>query len=374
MKSAVDGQEWREASLGEVIELKRGYDLPQRDRILGSVPIVSSSGITDHHTEAKVKAPGVVTGRYGTLGQIFFIREDFWPLNTTLYVRDFKGNDPRFISYFLRSLDFSAYSDKAAVPGLNRNHLHQETVRLPPLDEAARHCPRFGDAGRQDRAEPAHERNAGGDGAGPSSRIGSWTSARSAPSWRDASPTCRRRCGRSSPDRLVDSELGEIPEGWEVKPLGELCDAVRGLSYKGSGLSSSGVALHNLNSISKAGGYNNSGIKHYKGEYRARHIARPGDVIVANTDLTHNRWVIGHSAIVPARYGNESLFSHHLYRVRPRADSSLTSEYLCYLLNTRSMHGVVSGYATGTTVNMLPARRAPNTSDCLANNGDCTDL
>ena len=97
----------------------------------GPVPIVSSSGITGYHRESKVSGPGVVTGRTGTLGQVFYISEDFWPLNTALYVRDFKGNDPRFIGYFLRSLNFSAYSDKAAVPGLNRNHLHEESVRVP---------------------------------------------------------------------------------------------------------------------------------------------------------------------------------------------------------------------------------------------------
>jgi len=124
-------REWVETTLGDVIELKRGYDLPSRERTPGSVPLVSSSGVTDHHSEAKVKGPGVVTGRYGTLGQVFFVRDDFWPLNTTLYVRDFKGNDPRFVSYFLKGLDYLAYSDKAAVPGLNRNHLHQATVRFP---------------------------------------------------------------------------------------------------------------------------------------------------------------------------------------------------------------------------------------------------
>ncbi|MEZ4402572.1 MAG: restriction endonuclease subunit S [Kofleriaceae bacterium] len=125
--------EWRECSLGDVLELKRGYDLPDRERRPGTVPIVSSGGISGTHDEPKVVAPGVVTGRYGTLGLVFYLEQDYWPLNTTLYVRDFKGNDPHFISYFLRSLDFSAYSDKAAVPGLNRNHLHEARVRLPPL-------------------------------------------------------------------------------------------------------------------------------------------------------------------------------------------------------------------------------------------------
>ncbi|MVF24617.1 restriction endonuclease subunit S [Methylocaldum sp. BRCS4] len=123
--------EWRECSLGDLIELKRGYDLPQQRRLPGTVPIVSSSGITDFHSESMVTGPGVVTGRYGTLGQVFYIQDNFWPLNTTLYVRDFKGNDPRFISYFLKSIDFFAYSDKAAVPGLNRNDLHQARVLYP---------------------------------------------------------------------------------------------------------------------------------------------------------------------------------------------------------------------------------------------------
>ena len=93
--------QWRRVTLGEVVELKRGYDLPRRERVSGPIPLVSSSGITDYHIEAKVRGPGVVTGRYGTLGKVFFVPEDFWPLNTALYVRDFKGNDPRFIAYFL---------------------------------------------------------------------------------------------------------------------------------------------------------------------------------------------------------------------------------------------------------------------------------
>ncbi|HEY1943738.1 MAG TPA: restriction endonuclease subunit S [Roseiarcus sp.] len=123
--------EFANAALGEVIELKRGYDLPQQDRLPGLVPIVSSSGVTAYHAKTMVRGPGVITGRYGTLGLVFYVTEDFWPLNTTLYVRDFKGNHPRFIYYFLRSLDFNAYSDKAAVPGLNRNHLHLAPVRYP---------------------------------------------------------------------------------------------------------------------------------------------------------------------------------------------------------------------------------------------------
>jgi type I restriction enzyme, S subunit len=82
-------ERWQKCSLGEVITLKRGYDLPGRERQDGDVPIVSSSGITGFHDVSKAKAPGVVTGRYGTLGEVFYLELDFFPLNTTLYVCDF---------------------------------------------------------------------------------------------------------------------------------------------------------------------------------------------------------------------------------------------------------------------------------------------
>ena len=117
--------------LGDFIELKRGYDLPSTTRVAGDFPLISSSGPTDSHNEAKVKGPGVVTGRYGTIGQVFYVVKDFWPLNTTLYVRDFKCNDPRFIYYFLQTLDWNKFHDKSGVPGVNRNDAHLEPVSIP---------------------------------------------------------------------------------------------------------------------------------------------------------------------------------------------------------------------------------------------------
>nr|WP_320114674.1 restriction endonuclease subunit S [uncultured Desulfuromonas sp.] len=125
------GGEWLVTTLGEVVELKRGYDLPKSKREPGDIPIISSSGLSDTHASAMVKGPGVITGRYGTIGEVFYSAEDFWPLNTTLYVRDFKGNDEKFIYYFLKTINYDQFSDKAAVPGVNRNHLHMAEVFIP---------------------------------------------------------------------------------------------------------------------------------------------------------------------------------------------------------------------------------------------------
>ena len=123
--------DWKTESVGNVATLQRGFDLPSQLRKPGTVPIITSSGVEYGHDVAKVKGPGVVTGRYGTIGEVFFVQEDFWPLNTTLYVRDFHGNSPLFVSYLLRTIDFKTHSGKSGVPGVNRNDLHEIVVTLP---------------------------------------------------------------------------------------------------------------------------------------------------------------------------------------------------------------------------------------------------
>ena len=109
--------------LNEFITLQRGFDLPSNKRISGSVPVVASTGIAGYHNEIKVKAPGVVIGRSGSIGGGQYIEKDFFPLNTTLYVKDFKGHYPRFIYYLLKSIDFTSFNVGTGVPTLNRNHL-----------------------------------------------------------------------------------------------------------------------------------------------------------------------------------------------------------------------------------------------------------
>ena len=166
-----------------------------------------------------------MTGRYGTLGEVFFVPSDFWPLNTTLYVRDFKGNDPRFISYFLRGLDFSAYSDKAAVPGLNRNHLHQAAVRYPANITEQRAIAHV--LGTLDDKIELNRRMNETLEAMARALFKSWfvdfepVRAKMEGRWRrgESLPGLPAEHYDLFPVRLVDSELGEIPEGWEVRAL-----------------------------------------------------------------------------------------------------------------------------------------------------------
>lgn len=131
--------EWMETSLGEVVHLQRGHDLPTQDRRPGSVPIVGSFGITGWHDTAKVKGPGVTIGRSGaSFGTAAYVGEDYWPLNTCLYVTDFLGNDPRWVYALLHNIDFSGYNSGSAQPSLNRNFLKQIPVLLPSREEQHR--------------------------------------------------------------------------------------------------------------------------------------------------------------------------------------------------------------------------------------------
>ena len=125
---------WRETTLGEVVTFQRGFDLPKKDRTEGEYPLMVSNGQDGTHASYKVEAPGIVTGRSGTLGKVFYIEENFWPLNTTLWIKDFKNNNRKFIYYFLKKFPFEKYNSGSGVPTLNRNHIHPISIILPKLE------------------------------------------------------------------------------------------------------------------------------------------------------------------------------------------------------------------------------------------------
>jgi type I restriction enzyme S subunit len=153
---------------------------------------------------------------------------------------------------------------------------------------------------------------------------------------------------------MQDSELGPIPKGWRVVTFEDELEAERGLSYKGKGLATNdAVPMHNLNSVYEGGGYKFEGIKYYSGEYKEKHIVQPGDLIIANTEQGHKYLLIGYPAIVPYVFGDVGIYSHHIYRLRPRPHSYLTSDFLYQLLLRPEIREQVVGFANGTTVNML---------------------
>jgi type I restriction enzyme M protein len=126
-------ENWKSCTLGEVITLQRGYDLPKQEWREGRYPIVGSNGIIGYHNSYKQKGPGVVTGRSGTIGKIHYIDTDYyWPHNTSLFVVDFKGNYAKFIYYLLQELDLKSLGERtSAVPSLDRKNAHLLPVTIP---------------------------------------------------------------------------------------------------------------------------------------------------------------------------------------------------------------------------------------------------
>jgi type I restriction enzyme, S subunit len=122
---------WKNGILKDLVYFQRGFDITKTEQIEGKIPVISSSGITSYHTRAKVNGPGVIIGRKGTLGSVFFSESNYWPHDTTLWSKELKNNDPRFVYYFLKTLRLENYNVGNANPTINRNHIHKLKIKIP---------------------------------------------------------------------------------------------------------------------------------------------------------------------------------------------------------------------------------------------------
>jgi len=193
------------------ITLQRGFDLPKARRSPGAYPLVASSKVDGTHVEVKVEGPGVVTGRSGTLGVVQYIEQSFWPLNTTLWVKDFKGNLPLYVYYYLQTLDLAQYNSGAGVPTLNRNHLDSLGLLIHEPCEQARVA---GLLKNYDDLIENNNRRIVILEEMAQSLYREWFVSFRFPGHEDC--------------QFVDSPLGQIPEGWEVKRLDDFVVLQRG--------------------------------------------------------------------------------------------------------------------------------------------------
>lgn len=148
---------------------------------------------------------------------------------------------------------------------------------------------------------------------------------------------------------FVDSPLGPIPEGWQVKPLRDLIDVEKGLSYKGAHLTETGTPMANLKCFRPGGGFRRASTKPYSGPFKPKHEIVPGDLIIANTDLTQAGAVIGSPAFVPRRgFETGGIISHHLFAVRCAEPAMLP--WLYQVFREERFRDYARGVASGTTV------------------------
>ena len=203
----------RSITFKDFVTLQRGFDLPRKKRNPGKYPVVASTTIADYHCEYKVEPPGVVTGRSGSLGEVQYITEPFWPLNTALWVKDFKGSLPRYVYYFLQTLELERFNSGAGVPTLNRNDLDTLEISIHGLE---------------DQRKIAAILSAYDDLIENNTRRITILEEMAQAIYREW--FVHFRFPGHEQVAMVDSELGPIPEGWEWIGYSELLE-----SYLGGG-------------------------------------------------------------------------------------------------------------------------------------------
>ena len=275
---------WTDCTLGDVMTLKRGHDLPARKRLEGRVPVVSSSGVTGFHNESKADAPGVVTGRYGTLGEVYFIKQAFWPHNTALYVTDFKDNNPRFVAYFLKNAIRNYRTDKAAVPGVDRNVLHRLKVRVP-------------DHSIQERI--SHILSAYDDLIENNLRRITLLEQAARELYREW--FVRLRFPGHEHTKIVDG----VPEGWKKVSFAELADFVNGYAFKPAHLGEAGLPIVKIPEL-------RNGIT-------AKTPRNPGDLIPSKYHIQDGDLLYSWSGTLAVNVwtSGDALLNQHLFLVIP---------------------------------------------------------
>jgi type I restriction enzyme, S subunit len=319
-------EDWKSLHWGELVTLEYGRALRNTPES-GPVPVYGTNGQIGWTDGPLCGHPSVIVGRKGAYRGIHYAAVPFFVIDTAFYLEP-RGDisvDMRWAYYQLLMQDINGLDTGSAIPSTTRPAFYAMPVLVPPLVDQVRI------GGLLGALDDKIELN------------------------RKTSATLEELARALFASRFGDLDPAGTLDGWNVASLADHVEVTRGLSYTGAGLADDGIPLHNLDSIANAGGYRYEGLKHYRGDYRPRHVARGGDLLVVNTDLTWAFQRIAQPALVPERFGDLSLFSHHLYRMRPKPSSHLTASFLYLALMSPRLRQVIVGYSNGTTVNMLPA-------------------
>lgn len=316
-------EDWEQKKLGEVLNLKRGYDLPVKKRRFGSYPIISSSGENGFHNEFKVKGPGVITGRSGLLGHVYYIEEDFWPLNTSLYVEDFKGNNPLYIYYLLQTMNLENYNAGSSVPTLNRNHVHLLEVKIPVKsiqEKIAKTLYMFEQKIKLNNSTISNLEELA------QTLFKHW--------FVDFEfPNEKGKPYKSSGGKMVESEFGMIPEGWNLNKLNEISKLIMGLSPKSSTYNEEGEGLPLLNG---AADFNGSSLAPKRYTSDPKRISIKSDLIlciratIGNLTYSDSEYALGRgvAAIRPYKREYSELLYHFVLRSINRLKAQATGSVI----------------------------------------------
>ena len=358
--------------LNEFILLQRGFDLPQGERIYGDVPVVASTGIAGFHNEYKVGAPGVVIGRSGTIGGGQYITQNFWPLNTTLWVKDFKGHNARYVYYLLKSIDFQRFNVGTGVPTLNRNHLSSVLVKNLEYKNEKVIAKILGDL--DDKIYLNNQINQTLESIAQAI-FKSWfidfepVRAKIAAKQEGEDPELAAICaisGKSEaeleqmakedfaelqataalfPDELVESELGEVPKGWEIGCVGDIATVRGGYAFKSLQFVDKGypvIKIKNITGDGKVDIQDTQCIEEKTAQIASKFILNDSDLVMAMTGAT-----VGKIGLVNT-YGKLVYLNQRVAKFESDTFGNKVGYYLFCLFNRSEYFEQIVGTAQGS--------------------------
>ncbi len=347
-------------SVGQFSPFIYGKSLPETTRnTQGSVPVYGSSGFVGRHDKALTNGPTVIIGRKGTIGKVTYSTSPCWPIDTTFFVEGSADRNIRYTYYALKSLGLEQMNSDSAVPGLNRDNAHARVLPKRSVQEQTKIADIL--SALDDKIELNNKMNETLE-ATAQALFKSW--------FVDFEPVKAKMEGSKPegltaelaalfPDKLIDSPLGQIPQGWKVKSISELAKVVKGRSYKSSELQESDTALVTLKSFLRGGRYRKDGLKSFSGTYKPEQLVVSGDLIVAYTDVTQQAEVIGKPAIVAfTKEFAKLVASLDVGIIRPLNDSHKLFYYFLFLTERFQSH--IYGHTSGTTVLHLSKEGVPS--------------
>jgi type I restriction enzyme S subunit len=298
--------QWRETTLGEQVTLQRGYDITKQTMSDGPIPVISSGGINGYHNVAVAKGPGVLLGRKGSVGSVHYSEGDYWPHDTTLWVKDFHGNLPRFVYRFFNQFPIKRYEASTANPSLNRNNLHPVAVYWPPLAEQKRI------AGILDAADALR---------------------------------AKRRESLAQLDSLLQSTFLTLfgdpvanPMGWPMVTIGELLSSTAYGTSRKAHSEERGLPCLRMNNITYSGDWDFSSLKYV--DLEAKEIPKctvaKGQILF---NRTNSKELVGKTAVY--RRDAPMAFAGYLVRGIPNAEAD--PDYISAFLNLPQGKAILQG-------------------------------
>ncbi len=326
--------EWQEFLIEDLADFCNAKRVPlssmQRQQLQGSYPYYGASGIVDYVNDYIFEGSHVLISEDGenlksrNTPIAFEASGKFWVNNHAHILKAKEQHLTKILIHYFAQLDLSPYLTGAVQPKLNKATLSKIPLYLPS-SIAEQKAIASVLSSLDDKIDLLHRQN--------------------------------KTLEAMAETLFRQWFIEDAKEDWEETTLEHHIVAIKGLSYKGSGLCDvgQGIPMFNLNSVLEGGGYKTTGLKYYKGDYKEHHLVKADDIIVANTEQGHEHRLIGFPAVIPSYFNGENIFTHHIFKVSLLESTYLTNQFIYYLLCSSAVREQITGATNGSTVNQLAA-------------------